>query len=144
MSDEMNLDELYQHKFCRDHITFVDITEQGDIEEGWDYDGVNFTPPVIKQPTPEEIMTSIVGATQARLDAFAKTKNYDGILSACTYATSTVAKFQAEGQYCVQMRDATWSKLYEIIAEVESGVRVPPTSFADIESELPTLTWPAV
>ena len=49
----------------------------------------------------------IVNKTQKRLDDFAKTRNYDGILSACTYATSEVPKFNAEGVYCVQIRDAT-------------------------------------
>lgn len=144
MEDEMTLSELYQHKFCKDHIQLVDITGREDIEEGWDYDGVNFTPPVVKQPTPEEIMLSIVNATQARLDTFAKTRNYDSILSACSYATSKTIKFQVEGQYCVEIREATWNKLYEILAQVEAGTRVAPTSFTDIEAELPALAWPVV
>lgn len=89
------------------------------------------------------LQRSIVDATQARLDAFARTRNYDGILSACTYASSTVPKFQAEGQYCVEARDATWAKLYEMLAEVQAGTRPVPTGFADVESELPLLEWPA-
>ncbi len=90
----------------------------------------------------ERLMQSIITATQQRLDDFARTRSYDGILSACTYATSTVPKFQAEGQYAVTARDTTWAKLYEMLAEVEAGTRPIPTSFSDIESELPTLTWP--
>jgi hypothetical protein len=93
-------------------------------------------------PTPEEIQEEIVKSTQQRLDSFAQTRNYDGILSACTYATSTVEKFQIEGQYCVEARDLTWSKLYEILAEVESGIRSMPTSYSDIKNELPILQWP--
>lgn len=85
---------------------------------------------------------SIVDAVQARLDDFARTRNYDGILSAATYATSTVPKFQAEGQYAVETRDATWAKLYEILAEVEAGTRPAPSGFEDIEPELPALAWP--
>lgn len=81
--------------------------------------------------------------TQQRLDEFAKTKNYDGILSACTYATSPTAIFATEGQYCVAQRDATWAKLYEILAEVQAGTRPMPTGYADIEAELPVLEWPA-
>lgn len=49
------------------------------------------------------ISQRIVNKTQKRLDEFAKTRNYDGILSACTYAVSDVPKFKAEGLYCVQM-----------------------------------------
>lgn len=88
------------------------------------------------------LQDSIVAATQQRLDDFARTRNYDGILSACTYASSTVSKFQIEGQYCVVARDNTWEKLYQIMGEIQSGVRPMPSSFLDIEPELPPLAWP--
>lgn len=88
----------------------------------------------------EQIQKSIVDQTQARLDDFAKTRGYDGILSLATYATSTVPKFQTEGQYGVTARDTTWAKLYEIMSEVEAGTREYPTSYVDIESELLVLT----
>jgi len=91
----------------------------------------------------QRVQDQIVQATQARLDDFAATKNYDGILSACTYATSPTATFAAEGQYCVAQRDAIWAKLYEILGEVQAGTRPMPTGYADIEAELPVLEWPA-
>lgn len=93
--------------------------------------------------TNEEIIASLTAQIQQRLDAFAKTRNYDGILSACTYATSTVTKFATEGQYCVQARDATWAAGYVIMEDVLSGARAVPDSIADIEADLPVLTWPA-
>ena len=89
------------------------------------------------------LQQSIVDATQQRLDDFARTRNYDGILSLCTYATSAVPKFRAEGQYGVEARDATWAALYQIMAEVEAGTRPAPSGYADIEPELPVLEWPA-
>lgn len=91
----------------------------------------------------EAVKRSIVDAVQQRLDEFARTRNYDSILSACTYATSTVPKFAAEGQYCVEARDATWAALYAILAEVEAGTRTAPSGYADIEQDLPALAWPA-
>jgi len=91
---------------------------------------------------PAAVQERIVSQTQQRLDEFARTRNYDGILSLCTYATSSNVKFQAEGLYGVDLRDATWSKLYEILAEVESGVRPVPSAYSDIEGELPALVWP--
>lgn len=94
------------------------------------------------QAKKQALQDGIVAQTQQRLDTFAQTRNYDGILSACTYATSPTAKFAAEGQYCVESRDATWAKLYSILAEVEAGTRPMPTGYADIEAELPTLVWP--
>lgn len=89
-----------------------------------------------------ELQADIVAQTQNRLDAFARTRNYDSILSACTYATSTVPKFQGEGQCAVNARDTTWATLYTIMAEVEAGTRPMPTGFADIEPLLPALEWP--
>lgn len=91
-----------------------------------------------------KLQKSIVDQTQARLDAFARTRGYDGILSAATYAASGNTQFAAEGQYCVGARDATWGALYAILAEVqaEPPLRPVPTSFADIEPDLPVLTWP--
>lgn len=90
----------------------------------------------------EGLKNSISEQTQARLDDFARTRNYDGMLSLCTYATSTNPTFAAEGQYGVEARDATWAKLYEMLAEVGAGTRPVPSGFADIEPELPELIWP--
>lgn len=88
------------------------------------------------------LVASITAATQQRLDDFAQTRNYDGILSACTYASSTIPKFAAEGQYCVDARDSTWATLYQIMADVQAGQWQMPSSFDDVEPLLPALAWP--
>lgn len=116
-------------------------SDTADIGDLWD--GENFTKPPPPIRPAEEVQAEVVEATQARLDAFARTRNYDGILSLCTYATSPTAKFAAEGQYGVEARDATWAKLYEMLDEVQDGMRPMPTGFADVEPELPALAWPA-
>lgn len=100
--------------------------------------------PILQDPPPptaEQIVAQYTAAVQKRLDDFARTRNYDNILSACTYATSTVPKFAAEGQYCVEARDATWVKCYEVLAAVEAGSRPMPT-LEELLTELPVLTWP--
>ena len=79
---------------------------------------------------------------QNRLNFFAQMRGYDSILSLCTYATSTIESFRVEGQYGVQLRDAMWTKVYEILEEVETGLRPMPERYEDIESELPALVWP--
>lgn len=101
------------------------------------------TPEPADQPTQAQIIASFTNAIQKRLDDFARTRNYDGILSACTYASDPNPKFAAEGQYCVNKRSETLAASYTILAKVDAGTRPMPTSFADIESELPTLVWPA-
>lgn len=93
-------------------------------------------------PSQAQINAQIVRDVQDRLDTFARTRNYDGVLSLATYATSTIPKFAAEGQYGVEARDATWATLYQIQADVIAGLRPAPTGYADIEGDLPTLAWP--
>lgn len=100
--------------------------------------------PILQDPPPptaEQIVAQYSAAVQQRLDNFARTRNYDGIMSACTYATSTEPKFRQEGQYAVEARDATWAKCYEVLAEVEAGSRPMPT-LDELLAELPVLTWP--
>lgn len=120
-----------------------ELTSKGTWEQRWEVYALTASQVAANQALyNKDLLDSIVTSTQARLDAFARTRAYDGILSACTYAASPTAKFATEGQYCVAQRDATWAKLYEILAEVEAGTRPAPSSYADIEPELPELTWP--
>ncbi|MDP3351800.1 MAG: hypothetical protein Q8S92_22675 [Hydrogenophaga sp.] len=94
-------------------------------------------------PTAEYVQAMFVAAIQQRLDAFAQTRGYDGILSACTYATSSIPRFSVEGQCAVDLRDLTWEAAYQVLAEVQAGTRAMPASLDDIAADLPTLEWPA-
>jgi len=93
----------------------------------------------------EEFLAStksrLTSAIQSTLDEKAKERNYDSILSLCTYATSPTAKFSKEGQAGVSWRDEVWAKGYTILADVESGARAIPTE-AELLSELPNFVWP--
>ena len=124
---------------CPD-ASFVLVAGVIDVLTQSDYDGMRVAEMELRA---QRLQAAVVAATQKRLDDFAKTHNYDGILSACTYATSTHPKFASEGQYCVTARDATWSALYVVMAEVEAGTRLMPTGYQDIEPNLPALVWPA-
>jgi hypothetical protein len=97
--------------------------------------------PAAPPPTPEEIEAEFTSRIQARLDDFARTRGYDGILSACTYAGSGVLKFEQEGRYAVQSRDATWDKAYELLAGYQASGGVP--DWEEVEAALPVLAWPA-
>lgn len=107
---------------------------------------IDEAPYVINTPKPAEMVLAfykgkLEQAVQGYLDETAQAKGYDGILSACTYATSTHPKFSAEGQACVEWRDAVWSKCYELLVEVESGERGIPT-VEELKVELPVIVWP--
>ena len=104
----------------------------------------------IPDPTPEEIAAQqaaeqerikneLTAAVQAHLDAKAKEKNYDDILSLCTYATSTDPVFSAEGQAGVEWRDAVWAKCYQVLDAVLAGTRPVPTK-EELIAELPAFT----
>ena len=86
-------------------------------------------------------LAQFTSLAQGYLDNFAKLAGYDSILSACTYATSTVPKFAKEGQYCVTARDTTWSKAYEVLTQVQAGTIAVPTE-AEFIAMLPVLVMP--
>lgn len=123
---------------CLDSETFAYLLPEGSTKiTKAEADALRAPPP----PTVAEIIATYTAAIQKHLDTFARTRNYDDILSAATYATSQVPKFKAEGQYAVEARDATWAKCYEILAAVEAGSRPMPT-LDELLAELPVLTWP--
>jgi hypothetical protein len=123
-----------------DYMPFDSETQKLQQVEPYLYENIVFTVSVVSMG-PDELIRKIVDKTQERLDGFAATRNYDGILSACTYATSGIDSFRLEGLRAVQLRDQTWATLYSLLAEVQSGIRPPPTRFSDVENLLPELTW---
>lgn len=129
-------------------------------------DGTVFTV-TIEDKTPEEIQAEnqvalsklkqgIISSTQSRLDSFVRTRGYDDANSTSKYKDISdeeiqslplqqqqlVTKFRAECRYVGIATASTWAKLYLILGEVESGIRPIPSSYADIEPELPPLEWP--
>ena len=86
-------------------------------------------------------LTDYQNAVQNKLDDKARERNYDGILSLCTYVTSANPGFAAEGQAGVAWRDAVWAKCYEVLAEVGAGTR-PQPPVAELLAELPIMDWP--
>jgi hypothetical protein len=93
-------------------------------------------------PTPEQIIAGLTREVQAHLDATARTRNYDGILSLCSYAASAHPTFVAEGLAGVAWRDAVWAACYAVMAAVQAGTRAAPTP-AELLAELPPMVWPA-
>lgn len=92
-------------------------------------------------PTEAELLTAVTMEVQQHLDATARSRNYDGILSLCTYATSTDTTFAAEGQAGVEWRDSCWRSCYQVLAAVKAGTRAIPTP-QEMVLALPPMEWP--
>jgi hypothetical protein len=133
-----------------------DAETQRCFEDGTEViDGLTYKKWVVVQKTAEELAeykkhkmslmkSQIVEKSSSLLHEFVVARGYDSIVSACSYVASTNPKFAAEAQQAIVARDATWSKLYEILAEVEAGTRPTPTSAEEVIAELPALVWDAV
>lgn len=97
----------------------------------------------LQQEQEQATKQRLTAAVQRYLDETAQERNYDSILSLCTYASSGHARFSAEAKAGVKWRDDVWAKCYEMLAEVEAGTRPTPTE-AELLSALPQFTWPSV
>lgn len=89
---------------------------------------------------PKAIIQEVTRHVQNMLDNFARTRGYDNIVSASSYANSTVAQFAAEAARCITLRDQCWATCYTIMEDVKAGKRPMPT-VEQIIDELPQLTW---
>lgn len=116
------------------------INAQVDAYETWKATDPN--PYVFVEASSDKLKREVMLLVQDRLDTFAKTRNYDSIMSACTYATDPISKFAKEGQYCVSVRSMTWLTLYQFMDRVESGETPMPSSAEDVIAILPPLVWP--
>lgn len=88
-----------------------------------------------------QAQATYTAAAQALLDRAAQERGYDGVLSLCSYATSTNPRFAAEAAAGVAWRDAVWARGYEVLAQVEAGEMAPPTQ-DEFLAMLPTIVWP--
>lgn len=89
----------------------------------------------------QAIADATVAETQKRLDNFAKTKNFDDIKSAVTYAGSEIPQFNSEGTRAKQLRDQTWAAMYSYMSGVQTGNVAIPRTVSDIFASHPALTW---
>jgi hypothetical protein len=70
-------------------------------------------------------------AVQTNLDTFAQTWGYNNLLSAASYASSTVAQYKADATALIAWRDATWQMVESLQAQLTDGtVQLPATAAA--------------
>ena len=80
------------------------------------------------------------GVIQAHLDAKARERQYDSILSAITYRDDPNAQFAAEAEALFAWRSAVWTAATTMLAGFELGSAPPPAE--DVIAALPAFVWP--
>lgn len=123
----------------RFHPSLVWVECPAGTAEGDLYDGQGFSTPPAPVPPPLTV-SDYTNAVQRHLDAAAQAKNYDNIVSACSYAAAPNV-FQAEGLAFLAWRAAVWAAGYGILGAVEQQLRPAPT-IAELIAELPVLVLP--
>jgi len=104
----------------------------------WDNTRYQF---IIKPVDPEIVLQQLIEGVQAYLDTTVQQRGYDGILSLCSYSTSTDPRFGPEGRAGIIWRDTVWTQCYEIQAQVMSG-DIPIPSLDELIAILPQMQWP--
>lgn len=92
------------------------------------------------EPHIDDVKRDLKAAVHAHMDATVRVRNYDSIMSCCTYHSSTDPAFAAEGTAALLWRDAVWRHCYEVLADYEAGLRPIPTA-EELIAELPALIW---
>lgn len=103
--------------------------------------GHSWVPHVAPAPTQADLIADCTNAVQMHLDAMARTKDYDSMLSCVSYAGSANATFAAEAKAALAWRDACWSYCYQQLAAVQAGTIAAPTP-AQLVAALPVFIWP--
>lgn len=80
-------------------------------------------------------------AVKKHLDNEARNKDYDSILSACSYLNSKIKAWSDEAKNFIEWRDDVWAYALKVLDEVESGDREFPSE-SQLLSELPVIIWP--
>lgn len=86
----------------------------------------------------DELTALFKEKTQELLDAKARERGYDDILSACSYAGYD-NDFRAEGEAFGIWRAKVWKYGYALLNAIAEGKHKMPKSFDEILAEMPTL-----
>jgi len=92
------------------------------------------------QPTSIEIQAELESAVDEHINAVARTKGYDNRIT-CAVRAGYVNPWQAEGIAFGAWMDSCYSHCYQVISEVQAGIRVIPTA-NELIAEFPLMVWP--
>lgn len=76
-----------------------------------------------------------------RLNNFAASRGYDGILSLCNYKDDSYIKFATEANRGIILRSATWQMAETYLNALNNETVNIPRNISEIYNNLPSLTW---
>ena len=87
-----------------------------------------------------KIKATLLKAVDDYMDRTVQERGYDNIAKCVTYEGDIDPIFNAEGTAAKQWRSKVYRKCYDILAEVEAGLRDVPT-VEELIAELPEIEW---
>jgi hypothetical protein len=112
-----------------------------EIDPGAAVCGMLWNGTVLASPPPPAPDPAVYGAAvQAHLEATAIAQGYTSALTCVSYIDSINLTWAAEAVIFKAWRDAVWLYAYGVLADVQGGLRAPPTVEALI-AELPVINW---
>lgn len=131
-----------EDRFHPDFVaTLVECPE--DTLPGYSYDGQSFHAPAPPPgPTMEERAKVLLAGVDAHLNAAARAKGYDSIITAALRAALPASPFHSEGLAFGTWMDAVYAKCYEVLAQVQANEIAEPDE-AQLIAMLPALQLPS-
>lgn len=118
----------------------------GKVSTGLLVEDVDGVPAFVHQLRDRTLAEATVAARRlvaAHIDSVAASRGYDSGATCAGYATSSVTKWAGEAAAFIAWRDAVWTSVFDLLAEVEAGTAVVPTA-AQLIAGLPAIDWPEV
>lgn len=116
------------------------LPDDSPVFPGYTFDGTTFTAPPApapQAPTQAQLVTAYETAIQTALDTYAQSWGYDSLVTAASYAASTVPQFAAEAKALISWRDETWQWAEAYEAQVLAGTLTLPTNAAGLMAAMP-------
>ncbi len=107
-----------------------------EVRENWRYEGGKFKAPLPYQPTQLDIVKEFESKIQSHLDETARSKGYDNIMTACSYAGAP-NPFENEAKAFITWRGEVWAYAFAELVKVQEGRRQVP-DLEEFIAELPT------
>ena len=120
-------------------IPLVEGNADFDAFKAWESEGN--TPDEPPGPTFEQRKVALLAAADAHLNAAARAKGYDSIITAALRAALPVSTFHDEGVAFGTWMDQVYAKCYQVLAQVQANEIAEPDE-AQLIAMLPVLQLP--